>query len=395
MRYSKFIILTICFSLLSIVVVPQALAVGIDLKTLKPLKPVEFMPKDEFLSKTKLVEETPFEDEFLSYSIYLPKDWVINEAPFEKNMDDIEGSKDKALHNRVLGIVASYISPPTGHERSFFTLEALSLNYEIGVRDWFINYTLSEGKSLEGISEEKDNRIEAVYVEVDKDTTYIVKVVAIINGPRVVIARYYTTQKIFKTDKILQSQVIDSFELINKEDRGIEELETLGLLGQSYFDYPISWQMKADKVLSIDRMSAMMQRSSTGSALGGEIKIFLTNKDLGLNRSAALAFYKDDFGVENYKITSLIEKVPMNYHQEIGFGMTEAYMLEPTVDGMIGFEFWISMMEGEDYYYILTMLTPSRQENFYEWARNVKAFRVVVGNARRTNEDGDYYEFIR
>ena len=394
MRYSVLHIVGLSFCLLVLLTVSQAGAIGIDLKNIKPLKAVTFMPKDEFLAQTKLVEETPFDDEFLSYSIYLPKDWEVNVDSFEKNIDDLGGGS-KALHNRVLGIVANYISPPTDHQRSFFTLEAVGLDYEIGIRDWFINYILSEGKSLEGISEEDNNRITATYVEVQKDTTYIVKVVAIINGPRVVIARYYTTQKLFKGEKVLQAQVIDSFELINKEEGGIEELDTLGLLGQSYFDYPVSWTMKAEKVISIDRMRAQLQRSKSGQDLDGQIKIYLTNKDLGINRSAAFAFYRDEFEVPNYKISDLIEKVDMNYHEQMSFGVTDAYRLEPTVPKMIGFELWVSVMEGDDYYYILTMLTPSRQENFYEWARNVKAFRVVVANTRRSNDGGDYYEFLR
>lgn len=367
-----------------------AFAVGIDLNHVKPLTPVEWMEKDKFNELTKLVEEVPFGDDSLAYTIRLPKAWEINTLPFEKKIETVGKP-----NNHVLGIVSSYIGPAIEHQRNYFTLEAISLDYEIGVRDWFINFMVSEGKSLEGISKEKDNKIEAIYVEVEGDTTYIVRVAAIVNGPRVVIARYYSTQKLFADQRVMQAQAIHSFALKNIETQGIERLETFGFLGQSYFDYPVSWNMKADTVKSIDRMKARLQRSAKAGLLDGRINIYLSNKEVTDSRKHALAFYKDKFAVDNYAIERLIEKVDIAYHEDMSYGATEAYQMVPTIPQMIKFEFWVTVLEGEDYYYILTLLTPARSENFYEWARNARAFRIVVKNIRRDDDGDNFYEFIR
>ncbi len=367
-----------------------AFAVGIDLTHVKPLSPIDWMPKEKFNELTQLIEEVPFGDKSLAYSIRIPKAWEINTRPFEKKLE-----ATGKPNNRVLGIVSSYIGPPKEHQRSYFTLEAVSIDYEVGVRDWFINFMVSEGKSLEGISEEKDNKIEAIYVEVEADTTYIVRVSAIINGPRVIIARYYTTQKLFTEEKVMQAQVIHSFKLKNIESQGIERLETFGFLGQSYFDYPVSWSMKADTVKTIDRMKARLQRSKKEGLLDGRINIYLSNKEVTESRKHALAFYRDKFAVDNYAIERLIEKVKFEYHEDMTYGSTEAYQMVPTIPQMINFEFWVSIIEGEDYYYVLTLLTPARSEDFYEWARNVRAFRIVVKNMRRDDDGDNFYEFIR
>jgi len=37
------------------------------------------------------------------------------------------------------------------------------------------------------------------------------------------------------------------------------------------------------------------------------------------------------------------------------------------------------MYSGE-YYYFVTLLTPSRDEDYYSWARNTQTFRVLVEN---------------
>lgn len=369
--------------------VKSAVAVGLDLKKIKPLTEIDFPPEEEFHEKTQLIEEVPYNDESLSFKVRLPKEW--------QSSADLTGSTTAQgnLGQQALGVLVKYISPPKDHLRSFFTMEALQLTYEIGARNWFINYVISNGLTIEQVGTESERQVEAIYFEVQGDTTYVVRVKAIINGSRMVMARYYLPQEHYQDDWILQGQVIDSFELMNREETGVEELKIHGFLDQSFFDYPVSWTLSAPLVKSIDRMKAMLYHNTVVGKLDGQINIYLTNKQIGTTRAKEVAFYKEKFKIDNYELGKFLDEPKLEFHKDMAFGVTQVYEMNPQVANMMKYELWVSVMEGLDYIYVISLLTPARTEEFYTWARNVEAYKLIIKGMRRNDENVDYYQFIR
>lgn len=367
----------------------EAYAIGLDLTKMKPLTPVEYVPDEEFNEQTQLIERVPYEDEALAFKVRLPKDWATSSEV------RVEKKGDGNLSQRVFGVVVRYLSKPKKHLRSSFTMEALELTYEIGARNWFINYVLSNGLTLEQVGTESERQVEALYVEIQGDITYIVRVKAIINGDRMVIARYYLPQELYQDEWIQQAQVIRSFELPNREETGVEKLEIHGFLDQSFFDYPVSWTMNAPFVKSIDRMKAMLYHNTVVDKLDGQINIYLTNKMIGTSRSKEVQHYKEKFKIDKYELGNYMEAPDFEYHPDMAFGATQVYEMSPQVAHMMDYELWVSIMEGLEYIYVISLLTPARTEEFYTWARNVEAYRLIVKGIRRTDENVDYYQFIK
>ena len=383
-------LILLCFTVLAVFAQPKiASAVGLNLKNIKPLTPVQFLPLEEFKKNTRLVKATPYGDDFLSFRVRMPREWEGNAEPAV----DKEGTE--GLSQRVLGPLARYQSPPNKHLRSFFTLEALHLTYEIGARNWFINYVLTNGLALEQVGVENKRQVEAIYVEVRGDITYIVRVKIILNGPRMVVARYFVPQELYEEEYVQQAQVIDSFMLTNREEVGVEKLEIYGFLDQSFFDYPISWALNAPAVRSIDRMKAMLYHSTVKGKLDGQINIYLTNKMTDTTRAKEIEFYREKFQIENYELGGFIESPNIEYHKDMIFGATQVYEMTPQVAHMFDYELWVTVLEGEEYFYIISLLSPSRNEEFYTWARNVEAFKLVVKGMRRNDETVDYFRFIQ
>ena len=390
MKFSHIYFISLMTVLLLFVSIPaaQAQIFGINPKSTPPLAKLKFLPQEEFEAQTRLIDEVPFEDNFLSYQLRIPKNWSANTQPPKKQVGN-------RLSRRVLGVVARYLSPPKNHLRSFFTLEALDLTYEIGARNWFINYVLNNGLSLEQIGEESKKQIEAIYIEVKGDITYVVRIRTIINGPRMIIVRYYVPQELYKEEHVQQAQVLQSFELTNREEVGVEKLEIYGFLDQSFFDYPISWTLSAPLVRSITRMRAMLYHNTLIDKLDGQINIYLTNKMTNTSRADEVFFYQEKFKIKKYELGKYLETPKLEYHEDISFGITEAYEMNSQVSNMINYELWVSVMEGNEYIYIISLLTPARHEEFYTWARNVEAYRLVVKGMRREDESVDYYRFIQ
>jgi hypothetical protein len=387
MTYLKFLVF---FSFLLLSVPSQANEIAIDLSKIKPLSDIEKMPVEAFEAKTTLIDDMPYDDEFLSYQVRLPKGWQETTA----NLNVVNMAGDGAVARSVLGIVSRFVSPPKNYRRSRFSVEAVELIHEIDARNWFIHYILKSGLSLEQVGLENEGEVEALYVEVEGDSTYVVRVKAIINGPRMVLARYYTPVEFYNDDKILQAQVIDSFELTNKQDINIETLKVHGFLDQTYLSFPISWNLNAPRIRSIERMEAQLFHRKESGKMAGQINLFLSNKTLDTTRSQELNHYKDQFKIDGYKTKSLIEKIKTQYHPDTYFGVTEVYSMKPDNKNLVDYELWLSVLENENYFYIMSLFTPSRSDDFYTWARNAETYKLILGNLRLTDDTVDNFQFL-
>ena len=127
LRFSRLIA---SFMLLLAFLCQPVAAKMLNLDEIVDIAPVTPIPLEEFDAKTELVEEVPFGDESLAFSMRLPNGWVSNvKAPVDLLLRDDESS--------LLGIVASYVSPAKDHMRSYFTVESLELKYNILTTQWF------------------------------------------------------------------------------------------------------------------------------------------------------------------------------------------------------------------------------------------------------------------
>lgn len=361
-------------------------AAGINVTAIPALTEVEFIPQAEFEAATQLIDETPFGDEALSFQVRLPKDWRAEVAP--------PGAvkAGDSLSNKVLGELARYVSPSRLDLRSYFTLEALEQSYEISARNWLINYLFNNGQTLNALTEKSEQEVEAIYVDVQGDTTYAVRIKAFVNGPRILLARYYVPQQDYQDERVMQAQSIASLTLPHMDASGIEEKKSYGFLDQSYFDYPVSWTLSAPLIKSIERMRAMLYTGEIEGKPEGQINVYLTSRLLGTELSSEVKRYRDKLiDIPGYALGERIDSYDVPYSKDISFGVTEAYKLVPTPITMMPYELVVAVMQGDDYYYMVTLLTPARDAEFYTWSRNMRAFRVVVETMRRYNTDNDDY----
>ncbi len=378
------------FALVSFILPSDGNARRLHLENIPALEKFEPLTEKEFKAKTRFLESRPNNEDTLEYSLSLPKDW--GDDTIFKNLE----TGEEALGQNVLGLVSRYMGPPSlEHERAYFTIDAQKLTYEIGVKNWFINHVLVNGLSLLGVDVKNKRELEALYVEVKRDTTYVVRIKVIINGSNIIAARYYVPQAMYDKNKILQAQVVDSFKLKNIDDSPIESLETHGFLNQSYFDYPPSWDLISEPVKSIDKMQATIHHNTVKNKLDGQIDIKVFNKLSTQSRADVIAKFRKDFSVENYKVDGFIEEVEAEYHKDMTYGAMQAYELNSELSNMIGYELWMSLSENNDYIYLVYMITPSRDEEFYTWARNVETYRLIVKTARRSNGGKNFFEYIK
>ncbi|NCO03327.1 MAG: hypothetical protein GW903_03970 [Alphaproteobacteria bacterium] len=368
----------------------QAKAQVIDLEKIPPIVEVEEIPDDVFEAQTALIRQMPFEDQFLEHTVRIPKDWKLRAAKprdsvsVEDSIDALEGVEKSAV--KLFGTFAEYVSPPKNQIRSFFTLEALELGYEIEAQHWFVNYIFSQGYSLEALSVISKTQAEGLYVQLIDNTTYLVRVMAFINGPRIVLARYYVAQEHYMEERALQAKVVKSFQLTNIDTSGIEVMESFSFLNEAFFDYPASWYLIPSKIKTIARMKATLVQSKNIDSLSGQISMFLVSKIEKTTLQEEIEDFKTKLEIPDYSLGRYLGPETLDYHSDIYFGATEVYEMKPDVVTQIDYELWVSVMESDGYYIIASLLTPGRGAEFYTWAQNQEAYKHVVATIRQYDE---------
>ncbi len=386
--------LFICFAGVVLLQVGTSLARDMNLVKIKDLPHYEGLTDAEFIDQSILIEEKPLEDKFLAYQLRLPKGWNkagAGEKTFEPNEDDyfaesvedINSKKTKRLSRRILGKVAKYYGKMRVDSLSRLEIQALELDHEITARNWFFNYILSNGFSLEGLKVHSERRVEALYVLVEKDTAYIVRSLAEINGPRMIVVSYYVPDYHFEEEKVMQEKVIESFRFLSPEKSRIEITRTYSFLDMLKFDYPASWRLLAPNIYSIDDMDAKLISSHDEKTLNGEIKIHIISTELETTLAEEVKILTRDLKKIGLKAGELIEEPDFyEFHDHIFFSRVEVYETQNKNQSVQAYEYWLAVMAEDRYYYIITMLGPSRSADFYAWARNGEAFETVVESFR-------------
>ncbi|MEZ5919499.1 MAG: hypothetical protein R3D66_06280 [Alphaproteobacteria bacterium] len=335
-----------------------------------------------------------FCDEALSYKIRLPEGW---EQP-----QDV-GISSYTLSDKLLGEIAVFYGPPKMYTRSRFTLEALALEYQLTAEQWFIQHLLRNGYTIQGMEVISDKRVEALFLVVEKDVTYVVRAVAEINGKRAVLAQYFLPTQYWDDEKVIQSEVMKSFTLLRPDTEDAEDMNTFYILDIAEFQYPSSWELKTEPVRSIDRLEVEIrssakrkrikqkddwkktreqrEREQDERTLHGRINIQLVSNFAAESLEDEIAKLKNKVLGTSLVAGNVIEaQDAFIYDDAISFGETNVYEAVDEESELLKYEIWFTVMGAGDYYYFVTLLTPSWDDDFFVWSRNTQTYKFVVEN---------------
>ena len=363
----------------------QARAQEFDVIRAQPLPQVAPIPPEVFAKQTKLYEEVPAGDSNLAYRLRLPTTW-------EKSKD--AGLGGLKISKSVLGEVARYYGPPLLDKRSSFSVEALQIDYEISAKNWFTDFILSNGYTLEGMKVVSDTQIEAIYVYIEKDISYVARAVAQVTGNRVILAQYFVPYDFWAEEKGMQAACLSSFGLTNPDRRATEIMDTYVFLDLIEFEYPISWAARAPAVSTLDRMGATLISTSDLKTLNGQIDVqVIARKSDQILLVDEVKKLRDRIARKSgFRVGERIEMIPtFMFQPEIRAATVEAYMGTSAEDyeRLIGYEIWSGVLIEDQYYYLIAMLTPARNNDFLQWARNAKAFERVAESIRSEVSEKD------
>jgi hypothetical protein len=378
----------------------------------------EKMSDEEFERTSREHSEVPFGDKYLAYKLRLPKDWYKSKDPFNTaKEEELKKKKEEGLpiSRRLLGEVARYYGTADMRTPPRLEILALELEHEITAKNWFLNHVFTNGYALQGLKEVSDRRIDGLYVMIDRqNVSYKVRMAAEINGPRMVLIKHFLPERNLNSELNLilsgerekpsqqrinevatelqnsyfkelaqQEYIIESFKFLNPEKARVELTRTYSFLDLLRFDYPSSWRLVNPEIVDIQEMSAQIMNTKDEETLSGEISINILSTELDTDISNEMNFIKEDLADRGLELKSLIESPDdFNFHSHVFFDVVEVYEVTSNKTKIFEHEFWVAILLEDRYYYIVTMITPGRGIDFYNWARNTEAFEKVIETMR-------------
>lgn len=335
----------------------------------------DFKITDEasFQKYTVEIHEVPYNETTLSYRIRLPETWHKRTQHMEQGVQ---------LHKRLMSHITTFMAPPIADVRPSMTIQAKNLEHEIDAAHWLRHYLLVNGFTLSGEVQGKDLRnATANFVYVSDETAYTGYARAIFHGNMVTLARFDVPQRFVHYYSVLQKQAVDKLTLAFPKSGTIEEWRRDNLGGDLLeMQYPASWVRNRTRY-NEDGIKTSFELHNQAE----EDTVF------GLMHFTAIRRSKDtDFPTE-------IEILKKSLTEVYGLFVKEVKSSQPSYGPLefdyireehyiVGFdpdrkisdqELWLLVMADSKWYVIFYMMSPLEANDFYNWARNMRAYAIV------------------
>ncbi|MCC6597335.1 MAG: hypothetical protein IT559_00910 [Alphaproteobacteria bacterium] len=371
----------------------------------KPLPEVAAMKTEDFRAATKTIKDKPGGDPDLEYLMRLPKDW---------ERAEVSGSDQFSLTERVLSDVAKFYSPAPASalgggqdiaaaaretqswlsrgtslvDRSYLLIRVSKPGHTITAHDWLIQYLLANKFNFRGMAAYDDSHAEVLYVKLDNNVSYVVRGVVYINGGKVIFAEYYMPYEKWEESKVLQAQVMDSFVMKNPREGDSEIINTHQFLDVDQVRYPQSWTLKVMPIRSVERMQAKLfnfgiaiENEKETQKLNGRIDVDLISVFVAEALENETDRHRQTLADQGLILGAQIEKPEdLVYNPNFDFAETTVYESNDQTHKLVDYEFWITVASMGDYYYFITLLTPSRDGDYFLWAKNKQHYKIVVNS---------------
>ncbi len=383
-RFYGLSIHVVCFMaiMLSIAVLPSLVrAQGYDMSSLKEVPDYSDEGEYDFDKISKVINVVPYNDEQLEFDVRISKEWL---NLTERELGEEGWSDNQNFNTKIFTIVSEFIDPTKGIFSSRFEVKALELEYETTARNWFFQYILQSGYNMQALTVVSDSEVETLYVYVNKDRSYIARSRFFINGNRVIMATYTMPDTRWAEERFMQQKVVQSFELKNPVKMKLDVTDTYQYFDVVQFDYPEDWRLATPNVYGLDGMEVrIFQADKNDQGVAGEIFVDIVSVESETTLREEVNEILESVAKRDIKVGNLIgESDDFEYKPHIYYHKVEIYEAVYKNYKTVTHEFWLAILAEENYYYIVTMITPNRNTDFFTWSRNIEAYKILLESFR-------------
>ena len=342
---------------------------------------VQNLSEQEFIEVSEEFSLILSENPKLEASIRLPRDWKERQS----------GKLSKEMSSGILqGTIAEFYGPSKFEGTPYLTVDIFQLEKIVSSYHLLKHYLVTGGYSVESFVPLDWFNARAVYYTYTDGNSYKVYSQTVLHGMDVVLVSLHAPVSIAKEMESLQARVIDSFELQGNVQKAqtLRKYELFTIADFSFFN---NWDLKAEDLANENRVVVNFERQKQSQVFTRTQRdIVHSFIDLKLLKKSAVDTLAREFEVirkasENlgYELGDLIETdTKITPQPALKFLGLNGYKLEDTIGERVDNELWVSVLEGEEYYYLIILNTPSREAGYLRWAHDIATFRHLVKSIR-------------
>jgi hypothetical protein len=372
--------------------IAQAYAQGLE-----PLPAVQSLDVTTFAENSREVVKTFEEDPFLGFTIQLPNKLTIKK---DENLKNVKRA------NNLYGEVFYAYSPAIRDRRAYLQIVSHQVDRLISARDWFVNRALEDGFTIHAIeSDKKGDVYETLYVRLDQfGNSEIVRSRGYWHEDRIITVDYVLPNLMWQDERDYQTLTLKSFEFNEKYPVSApEEMVNYEYLESFSMQYPKSWRMDVENTnavneahydfKTVDRDNFIFATATVSVISSGSLRDRIDQTIYPVSFVKIIEDKQQEIDELGFKADTVMEQRTYDLNFESTLQTTEIYPLRrKTSDTYVSYEenpivreFWLTVIktpEDKKKNYVLSMITPSRDENPYQWSLSAKFYENLVESLR-------------
>lgn len=332
------------------------------------------IPPGELAEHYVKIEDQPYGNADLAYSIVLPNDWI---------QIGLQAS-DSALHSDKPKLLANFSGPTDQGGNAMLQVWAQDLEKEISAADWLKHYLISSGRKVDFIQAASPYFADAVATWEIEQITQRIRVIARVSGNRVFFVQGVVPHDLYAQYADKFGLAIASFKVaVEPKNPHVELWQTHTLDEHVICNAPYSWpEKKADAPEGLDLVN-LFNLAADGSPVS-VIKIMTARKALmqgkpEIDLSALLAMEFIKMGVEVAEVAT--DEAVAVAAPFVNGRLKVLTASLPQGDNRLR-NLMIAEFGSPTHQVLAGLLTCAPKEGFYEYAVNRRAFDIVLETMR-------------
>lgn len=338
--------------------------------TEKPMPKIEEIAEEAFWEISSFHDEAPYGDEVLSYQVRLPSTWM------KAQEQEIDGS---VVVRNILREIARFDGPIKKNLRAKFVIKAEELAYQSTALQWFMQYSRLNALTIQGLEVIDDSSLDALYVQIEDGISYIVRSRIKINAKTLLLAQYSIPAQHWSEDKAIQLASMKSFVLKEEKQESVELFKYYHFSDIAEFKYPISWVLQDYPSRSAQRFRASIHKIGEHDVLKAKIDIHLIARSDSESLADEIGILNKTLNKEGLYLKDVIEVLEgVKIDESLQRAGSEIYQIQTLEKDKINYEMALSILGNKDYYIFVSILSPSRQEDFFLWSQNIEIYKLIL-----------------
>ena len=329
---------------------------------------------EELAERFVVVEATPYENPSLGFRTMVLKDW-------KHDVVTAETPDLNAVHLKPLGV---FFGQPEGGSAPYIQVQAILLRKSITAANWLRWIALSTDRHLLQLVELSPVFADTLVEFAVDGVPFKGRAAARIDRNRVFYVFAFGPAAVYRDYAETFGVAVSSFKLLDVDpSANIESLQPMNGPGSLRFAYPASWRPLVKDQVPPGRQAVDLYNFDDEDNLNGLIRLKSLEKGRGDDSDTLLRTLKEEFSEAGLSLGTQLHVASMPIEESgVDRFINGRYLFFAASIRETGLaqELWASLFEDESFYYGVALLTPAKENQFYVWAINSRAYQLILGS---------------